>query len=347
MIGTYFLGANSHKGFASLYNGFCRNDGDALHIIKGGPGTGKSSFMRRIGEKAEELGFDVEYVLCSGDPDSLDGVYMPAMRVGFVDGTAPHTADPDVFGVTGDYINVGSFCRMPFSEKDIKRIKNINVRYKALYSRAYDYLEAAASVLSAASPEIMPADGKAAVKSRISEIISGIECEDKQINAVHRFGSAISCKGNVRTDIGERRWFIIKSSTGYQCKALEYVYSECVKRALPLIAYHSPLEPEKLEAVLLPTAGTGFAAECVGVDGEELINCDSFVPVSSLRASSEEIQAGLKLKFQLISLATEKLKEAKAFHDELEVIYKPYMDFKALTKFTDEYINKLFVDYIM
>lgn len=54
--------------------------------------------MRHIGEAAEKEGLEVEYILCSGDPDSLDGVYIPALRLGYADGTAPHILDPACFG---------------------------------------------------------------------------------------------------------------------------------------------------------------------------------------------------------------------------------------------------------
>ena len=99
-ITRWFLGANSGNGFSSLYEGFCRGDGDFLRVIKGGPGCGKSTFMRRIGEAAEARGLEVEYILCSGDPDSLDGVYIPALRLGYADGTAPHIMDPECFGAS-------------------------------------------------------------------------------------------------------------------------------------------------------------------------------------------------------------------------------------------------------
>ena len=39
---------------------------------------------------AERAGHDVEYILCSGDPDSLDAVVFPALNTAIVDGTAPH-----------------------------------------------------------------------------------------------------------------------------------------------------------------------------------------------------------------------------------------------------------------
>ena len=72
-VTRYFLGGNTASGFVSFYGQFCRGPEDFLWVIKGGPGCGKSSFMKAIGKAAEQAGLDVEYVLCSGDPDSVDG----------------------------------------------------------------------------------------------------------------------------------------------------------------------------------------------------------------------------------------------------------------------------------
>ena len=98
-VRRYFLGANTAKGFFSVYEDFCKPDsGNFLYVIKGGPGCGKSSFMKKIGKAAEDAGLDVEYVLCSADPDSLDGVLIPTWHVGYADGTSwrwrfpPHRA---------------------------------------------------------------------------------------------------------------------------------------------------------------------------------------------------------------------------------------------------------------
>ena len=93
---SYFLGANSYKGFSSLYDDLVSlPDVKRLFIIKGGAGCGKSTFMKTIAAAANEAGLDVERILCSGDPESLDGIFIPAMRVAYVDGTAPHAAVPN------------------------------------------------------------------------------------------------------------------------------------------------------------------------------------------------------------------------------------------------------------
>lgn len=38
----------------------------------------------------EDKGEQVEYLYCSGDPKSLDGVHIPRIRTAIVDGTSPH-----------------------------------------------------------------------------------------------------------------------------------------------------------------------------------------------------------------------------------------------------------------
>ena len=87
----YFLGANAPDGFYSLYPQLIDLErARAVYILKGGPGCGKSSLMRRVAQAMEEKGASVEYIACSGDPDSLDAVVFPALNTAIVDGTAPH-----------------------------------------------------------------------------------------------------------------------------------------------------------------------------------------------------------------------------------------------------------------
>ena len=91
----YFLGANSPQGFYSLYDQLLSPEtANAIYIIKGGPGCGKSTLMRQVAAQAAQAGETVEYILCSGDPDSLDGVVLPRLKAALVDGTAPHDTAP-------------------------------------------------------------------------------------------------------------------------------------------------------------------------------------------------------------------------------------------------------------
>lgn len=99
---AYFLGANAPAGFYSLYDQLiCPEQARAVYILKGGPGCGKSTLMGRVAAALEGAGEQVEYIHCSGDPQSLDGVVFPWLGAAIVDGTAPHGADPKPTGNLG------------------------------------------------------------------------------------------------------------------------------------------------------------------------------------------------------------------------------------------------------
>ena len=91
----YFLGANAPGGFYSLYPRLIPPEqARAVYILKGGPGCGKSTLMRRVGAMMEGEGIETEYILCSGDPASLDALLLPGLGAAIVDGTAPHGTAP-------------------------------------------------------------------------------------------------------------------------------------------------------------------------------------------------------------------------------------------------------------
>ena len=58
---SFFFGANNKSGYCSLYNSLYDPYIEGKHfILKGGPGTGKSTLMRKVAEKAERKGYYVE-----------------------------------------------------------------------------------------------------------------------------------------------------------------------------------------------------------------------------------------------------------------------------------------------
>ena len=128
-IKHYFLGANGPKGFVSLYREFCSPDsGNFLWVIKGGPGL------------------DVEYVLCSSDPDSLDGVLIPQWHVGYADGTAPHVLDVSFPAAAGAYLDLGQFYDIDAIRPELPRLRALTEKNQALYREAYCALREAKAV---------------------------------------------------------------------------------------------------------------------------------------------------------------------------------------------------------
>ena len=76
-----FPGGNTPAGFFSYYDQIIRPDAARIFVIKGGPGVGKSTFMKKMGEALLRLGYDAEFHHCSSDPDSLDALKVPALNI--------------------------------------------------------------------------------------------------------------------------------------------------------------------------------------------------------------------------------------------------------------------------
>ena len=135
----YFAAMNSADGFCDyfldVFSGLSH-----LYIIKGGSGTGKSHLMRQIAQAALTRGLAVDYYHCSSDPSSLDGILLPALSIGVLDGTAPHTHDPIYPGVTDEIINVGDFWDIDALYAKRARITALIDQKQKSYDQLYRYL---------------------------------------------------------------------------------------------------------------------------------------------------------------------------------------------------------------
>jgi len=64
------------------------------YFIKGRPGSGKSTMLKKIQKKAQDQGIDVEVYHCGFDPDSLDMLIFPELDLCIFDSTSPHEYFP-------------------------------------------------------------------------------------------------------------------------------------------------------------------------------------------------------------------------------------------------------------
>ena len=56
-IKRVFPGGNTPLGFFSYYDYIIPTDAERIFVIKGGPGVGKSTFMKKIGEAMLDSGY--------------------------------------------------------------------------------------------------------------------------------------------------------------------------------------------------------------------------------------------------------------------------------------------------
>ena len=152
----YFAASNSGRGFVSYFGEiFDPAHFEHIYIIKGGPGTGKSYFMRMIAEQVEKKGRKVVYYYCSSDQSSLDGITVDG-KFAILDGTAPHDTDATIPGAAEDIIDLGAFWNSSQLSTCREKIESLNSAKKRHYKRAYSYLAAYHDISDGAEKTIEP-----------------------------------------------------------------------------------------------------------------------------------------------------------------------------------------------
>ena len=241
MLKSYFLGANTQKGFASLYDRFPPDPQDFLHIIKGGPGTGKSSFMRRIADAAEQQGISVQRVFCSGDPDSLDGVYLPSLHLAWADGTAPHVLEPKIFGADSDYVNLGAFFRRPFTPEEGEQLRALSEAYREQYRLAYDCLSR------------IEFEERERTDEQLRQLLASLPRKAERPGQIKRcFLRAVTCRGMQTAEYHADACLPAPSSS------LESAAREAADLGYEVILCPSPFDPSRPEAMLFPQLKLSF-----------------------------------------------------------------------------------------
>ena len=80
-----------------------------VFVLKGAPGTGKSTFIRLLGESFSDQGYEVEFWVSADDPVSPEGVFIPQLKAAVVNGSLSSPIDPSYPGVTRDIIYLGDY----------------------------------------------------------------------------------------------------------------------------------------------------------------------------------------------------------------------------------------------
>ena len=346
----YFLGANAKHGFSSLYDNFVDLEGgDFLWVIKGGPGCGKSSFMKRIGQAAEEHGEAVEYIHCSGDPDSLDGVYLPKKRTAYVDGTAPHVIEATYPGAASLYLDIGSFFDAAALSDDLDEIVRLNHDYKALYDRAYALIAAATALLPKnAGVQFAPELQEKLEKKAMAQAGREFRKLPKEAAVKHRFLSAVSCKGRMMLEDTLRAYehiTALDNELGLAHRYLACLAELAQERGQDCILCHDPLEPEKLEALLLPESGSALIAvdkaSALPLTPERHMRLDALGEKLLTNEEKAVLRARRRESRILLQSAVKTLAQAKRLHDELEQVYNPHVDFDGVFSLARDHIHWL------
>ena len=348
----FFLGANAPSGFYSLYDHLIDHATDkTLHIIKGGAGCGKSSFMKRIADTLLAKGLDVEHIHCSADPDSLDAIYIPALKVAYVDGTAPHVIEPVYPAVMEEYLNLGEFYDAAALKEQKAEVMAQTNLYKSLYQRAYHCITAAGDVMQDVSTHLIDDTVIEAVKRRTRGIISREIGKKKQgvAKTSRRFLSALTHQGHVtRFDTVASladRVYHLDNTLGLAHYMLADLREAAEQAGLDLILCPDPMNPDQLAHLLLPSLSLAFLSSNNQIQYEGAhfrhIRLDAMVNADRLKLQKPRLRFAKKVSALLLDEAIRILAEAKITHDELERVYNPHVDWDGIYDLAEDHLQRL------
>lgn len=341
-----FAASNSSHGFKSYYDDiFDRTQLKRIYIIKGGPGTGKSRFMKEVSSYCEGRGYRAEYYNCSSDPDSLDAVIIDG-RVALLDGTAPHTAEPDIAGARDEIINLGAFWDGNSLAGRYHEIEELCNKKSAAYSKGYHYLSGCGELAEINRALILPAIKEEKMKRYISRIISDIPQGDGA-RIIPALVDSIGMKGRVKYDTYERcakKVYTVIDHYGGASLFLAALICEAQNKNIPMRVSYNPVNSSFTDAVYFLNCDIAFViAEPSEVDEScgIRINMKRFVDKSALDKVKREFRNNLRLYEALLSSACDAFSEAGEYHFSLEKIYVSCMDFTAKESYTASFCEML------
>lgn len=352
-----FPGGNTALGFYSFYDHIIDpRTARRILVIKGGPGVGKSSFMRALGEELRAMGFDVEHHCCSSDNGSLDGVVFPAFGVALLDGTSPHVVDPRNPGAVDEIIHLGDHWNEAGLRASREAILKLNREVGRLFRRAYGYLaqakllndEVESYYLDSGSLDLAGLNRQGRL---LVEEIFAAGPQDRAPRARHLFASAITPDGPVNhfptifDDLPKR--YVITGAPGTGKSTLvRKIFTAALAQGYDVEAFHCSLEPDRLEHLIIPALGVAVVTSipihryaprfC-----DHVIDTANFVDARALAPFAHDLEEASERFREALRRAVSFIRRAKETHDEMETYYVPHMDFAAIDARREEVRQRL------
>lgn len=341
-----FPGNNTTEGFYSYYQYILgQREADKIICLKGGPGVGKSTFIRKTGNELLDEGYDVDFLHCSSDHDSLDGILVRDKKIAIIDATSPHVVDPINPGAVDTIIHLGDFWDEDGIRKYREDVISGNERLKQTYARVYNYLGAAGKMYGNLADIYEMGTRKEEVYKIAAQIInrelSHREISPKLGDRKKFFASGITpygCEHYLDTLIGDcRRVYIFNAPVGVSSEKILELFAESAQyRGYDVESYYCAMRPaSKVEHVIVPglslamvtsndyhkVDGSGLAGQVVEIDLTKVLDPSKMEFQEEIRQDS-----GKRMK-ELFDRAVDCLNLTKKEHDFLEAQYIPNMDF--------------------
>ncbi len=343
-----FPGAMGPDGFVSCFDQLMGDHAlRRMLILKGGPGVGKSTFMRRIHAAMTAHDEQATLYFCSGDPDSLDAVAIEAHGLLILDGTAPHIVDPIIPGARDSIINLGVCLDEAAMRPRLAHIRACMADHADCSRRARAYMQSAWAL----QRENAVCTAACADETRMSRMITALiaavlsESGEKAAapSARRVITDAITPKGEICLLSSGAQQRVIRLAKHFAMDLTPVL--RALSRAAQTAGYDveehiAPMSPGCLLHLTIPALSTLITVNS-DLPCEQTFDFAACLPSAALlrrECALEQARSGAQRHIQLSVSA---MAQAKQLHDELETFYVPSMDFGKWQTMLDETLASL------
>ena len=324
-----YAGMNGYGGYAPLLQDLLKECG-LVFILKGTPGCGKSTLMKRLCARAERTGKECAVIRCSADTNSLDAVIFPELGIAVADGTAPHVLEPALPLVDGVIIDLTGEYTKEFRSSYGERLRSLDGAKKKAYAEAYSMLGAAGRIDEAMKRSAKWATDAQKLKSFAERTVRKYAKERGNAEFVpcacfNGNGSSFSPPARIK------KLTVVKDFYSLSGALLKAMAETCAKENKAHTVIPSPVDPDVPCGVIL--GENAFVSDRYFVPAGE-------VAVNTRRFADKELYSRVKARLafcerlyrELLARAAQYMREAAGYHGSIEKIYSLASDYSKADK---------------
>lgn len=350
----FFLGAMSRDGFASDFsNVYDAYAGWTAYILKGGPGTGKSTVMKSVATEGVRRKEKVLLCPCSSDPNSLDGVILPDKKCVVLDGTAPHVVEPKYPIICEQIINLGECIDADKLRGDSAKIIELCQEKAAYMGRAKRYITAAAELLEDSYKiEMGCVDVQKAERTAYGLAKEYITKKQKgaakrtlcRLRAVTPLG--MMYYKNTPQKLCDNTIIIADEHGAASNRILSVIESTALKNGYDVITAVDPIFPDsRIDAVMIPGLQVAFCVENRYMHPQSenrRIHLRRFCDNKALQEHKLRLNFNKKTADEMFKEAAISLSLAAKTHSQIEKFYVNSCDFAKVAEKSAALISSIF-----
>ena len=316
-------------------------------VLKGGPGVGKSTFMRRVHSALCADGQDSTLYFCSGDPDSLDAVAVPDRGFLILDGTAPHVVDPVIPGARDSIVNLGECLDEVAMRPRLPQLRACMADHAVCSRRARVCMQSAAALSRDNAAILHGALDEARLSQMTRALIHAVLSEDAPPDEAPGvrpvITDAITPKGELSFIAENAQPRVIRLCCHWAMDVtpiLRAVSGAAQSAGYAVEEHLCPTVPGTLLHLGIPALRTLITTSDL-LPSEQTFDFSACLPSGALlrqECALEQGRAGIRMH---LHRAVSAMAQAKQLHDEMESFYVPNMDFSAWQRQLDRLLESL------